>query len=392
MSGSHRSGDSAVSLEGILQGRLAPVGEAIALRRETYSANKFAPGGWAVQFLNSGTAALSLAMSVAATIKPGAEVILPAYGCPDLLAAAHFAGLEPVLVDIQPDSPRYKLEGVRAAVNERTVALVAVNFLGIHEDLAELRALLEPHGCLLIEDDAQYFPLDGQAGSYAGDLVVHSFGRGKPISQIGGGALLVQEPLRVALQELQPRAKEGLVEWQWRCKAHLFNLVLRPQVYQLLESLPFLHVGETRYHPLENIWSMDYWRLDYIAANIATYRCRSRSVQEAIDGRLQSSSGDLINLPRLLGCLQQPLLRYPILCENPQRKQALFQELQRAGLGVSRMYEQPLAAVQGIPPVPRADYCGASQFSRSLLTLPTNSFVDAARLNKMLRILSDNAG
>lgn len=51
--------------------------------------------------VNSGTAALSLSLIVAKTTNAEKnEVILPAYGCPDLVAAIEYAGLIPVIVDI----------------------------------------------------------------------------------------------------------------------------------------------------------------------------------------------------------------------------------------------------------------------------------------------------
>src|SRR5690606_38180670 len=113
-------------------------------------------------WLNSGTAALAQALIVAkrrqsSVARP--QVILPAYGCPDLVAAAVFAGLEPVLVDIETDDPAYSIDALRAALSTSVVAVVAVNFLGIPERLALLRDVLQEHGqALLIEDNAQWFP------------------------------------------------------------------------------------------------------------------------------------------------------------------------------------------------------------------------------------------
>ena len=80
--------------------RLSPVGEPIALQTNAPPGAGVFPEHYEPLLLNSGTAALSLAMTIAAgsaeTSSP--EVILPAYGCPDLLAAAYYAGLRPVLV------------------------------------------------------------------------------------------------------------------------------------------------------------------------------------------------------------------------------------------------------------------------------------------------------
>jgi dTDP-4-amino-4,6-dideoxygalactose transaminase len=381
-------------LASLLAGRLSPVGEPISLERGG-DAGAFVPDNYGLVLLNSGTAALSLALSLAANHAGNqrGEVILPAYACPDLLAAAYRAGLVPVLVDIGPDSPRYQPELLQAALGENTVAIVAVNFLGIAEDLQGLRALVRDRNILLIEDNAQYFPLESNSDSYVGDLVVHSFGRGKPISQIGGGALLARPSFADALASLtQPLTIEPVTERAWRFKARLFNLVLQPWCYQLLLMMPFLQIGATRYHALEAIESMPAWRLDYLQRNIDCYRKRSRHTQQQLDAQLEALAGrGLLNLPRVLGCQHQPLLRYPVLCDSEQRCDDLYRQLLGQGLGVSRMYERPLPEIEGIPEALGGQYAGAAQFASRLITLPLTGFVDQRRLDQICGVLASTA-
>ena len=61
----------------------------------------------ASRFYQSGTAALAAAISAAKLLKNKnyPEVILPAYACPDLVSAAVFAGVKPVLVDLEAERP-----------------------------------------------------------------------------------------------------------------------------------------------------------------------------------------------------------------------------------------------------------------------------------------------
>ncbi len=334
---------------------------------------------------------MSIAASAAKSGSP--EVILPAYGCPDLLAAAYYAGLEPVLVDIQADSPRYQAAALRAAITSNTVAIVAVNFLGIAEDLSGLRILCDANGLVLIEDNAQYFPLENTISSYSGDLVVHSFGRGKPISQVGGGALLLRPSMAGAAGDIADSLPlQHLTERSWRLKARLFNLVLQPHVYQLLSLLPFLHIGATRYHALSVIERMDFWRDGYIQRNVELFRGRSRQLQQQVDARLEAiNTAAYINLPRILQSLQRPLLRYPILCRNKSHCDALFARLEDGGLGASRMYQLPLPGIENIPHPISGHFAGAEAFSGRLLTLPLTSFVDQSRLERIFDLLEAGA-
>ena len=59
--------------------------------------------------------------------------------------------------------------------------------------MAVLRPLADAAGAVLIEDSAQAFPRDGGGDFWQGDLVVLSFGRGKPVSLLGGGAVLYRD-------------------------------------------------------------------------------------------------------------------------------------------------------------------------------------------------------
>ena len=147
------------------------------------------------ELLNSGTAALSLALRAAKRQKPEIaepEAILPAYVCPDLVAAAVAAGVKPVLVDLAKDSPWMAPQNVQGAVSDNTIAIIAVNFLGRLVPLEPLRRVADGYGITLIEDSAQAIP-PSSADNALADFVVLSFGRGKPVNLMGGGALLFKD-------------------------------------------------------------------------------------------------------------------------------------------------------------------------------------------------------
>src|SRR6185295_2502270 len=115
-------------------------------------------------------------------------VIVPAYCCPDVISAVLFAGARPVLVDLEAETPWMDLTQVSDRLGSSTVAVVAVNFLGVPERAAPLRKLADAAGALLVDDCAQFFPLEAAEREWLlGDFVVLSFGRGKPLSLLGGG-------------------------------------------------------------------------------------------------------------------------------------------------------------------------------------------------------------
>src|SRR5690606_29642783 len=102
---------------------------------------------------------------------------------------------------------------------------------------------------LLIEDSAQWFPEPLDAPLLTGDVVVLSFGRGKPVSLLGGGALLVEESLwpklpvdRVCKCEPDGRA--------WSLALRAYNALLHPSLCALVSRNRVFPLGRTMYRPL----------------------------------------------------------------------------------------------------------------------------------------------
>lgn len=85
--------------------------------------------------VSSGTAALHLAV-LALGIRPGDEVIVPAYTFPATANVVALAGARPVLVDVDPAT--MNLDPARIEVGPRTRAIVAVHLFGRPAPIEEL--------------------------------------------------------------------------------------------------------------------------------------------------------------------------------------------------------------------------------------------------------------
>ena len=375
------------ALGALIRGDLPPAGNPIALRREGVLP---AFAGYRPVWLNCGTAALALALQLARLRRPELaqpEVVLPGYACPDLVAAALFAGVKPVLADIGRDDPGYDLAALAAVLGSNTIAVVAVNFLGIRERLDAIRTLLtERTDALLIEDDAQWFPEPLMQPPLAGDLVCISFGRGKPVSLLGGGALLVSDALAPLLTA--PRDMPGQSGYQLAVKTLAYNQLLRPQFYQLLSRNPWLGLGQTRFKPLAAIHAMDPVRLALLPANIRKHVEDAGDVQRQLCALLARCDG-VRDLAAAAGERCGRLLRYPVLCENEVARDRLWQRLRQAGLGATAMYQRALPFIEGVagrlaasPALP-----GAEAFAGRLLTLPVHAGVHRRHLRRLITVL-----
>ena len=87
--------------------------------------------------VNSGTSALHLAL-LAAGVGPGDEVITVPFTFVATVAAVHYSGARPVLVDIDPRSFNMDPNLVEAAITPRTKAIMPVHLYGQPADLDPL--------------------------------------------------------------------------------------------------------------------------------------------------------------------------------------------------------------------------------------------------------------
>ena len=372
--------------------RLPPVGQPLRVR--SAAAAPQPPLGFHMQLTQSGTAALASAMLMARLhkkVEGTPEVLLPGYACPDLLAAAHWAGVRPILVDLRAHDTRLDVADLLRRRSARTVAIVAVNFLGIADDLSVLRSLAHEANAVLIEDDAQYCPEPFATAAPMGDCVVLSFGRGKPVPLVGGGALLVR-----ADAASTPNAPEGLHHlmpaleldetpaWITLAKLRAYNLLLNPRLYGLLALFP-IGLGRTRYKLLREVRELDPCRRGQLAGNIEWQAARARSVEQQIRTLVVPVlPAGSVDLPTQAGARAQRLLRYPILLPDRARRDALLDRLTQEGLGATFMYGKVLPEIEGVdatvdsPPLDNARH-----FAERLLTLPVHAGVCARHIERM---------
>jgi hypothetical protein len=357
--------------------RLPPVGQRVP--RGPLGPPPTFPGFQAI-WLESGTAALALALQAALACRaPAREVILPAYGCPDLVAATVFAGGLPVLVDCHPDDPGFDLAALEAACCERTAAVVAVNFLGIRERVAEILGICERRGAILVEDCAQWFP-EGSDTTRV-DARILSFGRGKPVNLLGGGCLLL--PVSGFLQPMQPEMQMPSLR---PLSARVFNALLNPFLYGLISRIPQLHIGETRFHSLSAIRAMDPERLALAEAAITAWTGAHRWREGRLDSIICHSG--LESLPLRLPQRVGRLLRYPVLAPDEACRDATVREL--AAWGASPFYGRSLPFISGISPLlATADELpGARAFAARFLTLPAHAGLTEAHMQRLEDTLS----
>ncbi|MEP6744834.1 MAG: aminotransferase class I/II-fold pyridoxal phosphate-dependent enzyme, partial [Gemmatimonadota bacterium] len=102
----------------------------------------------------SGTDALLIPLR-ALTLKPGDEVIAPAFTFFATAGAISNAGGTPVFVDIDPATFNASPAAIEAAITPRTKAIVVVHLYGQMVEMEKVVAIAKKRGLVIIEDGAQ---------------------------------------------------------------------------------------------------------------------------------------------------------------------------------------------------------------------------------------------
>lgn len=368
-----------------------------------------------VLLYGSGTQALTAAIRlhldarrgrVAASDAAHAAVALPAYACFDVASAAVGAGVAVTLYDLDPDTLGPDLDSLLRALRDGAGVVVLASLYGMPVDAPAIAALAARHGATVIEDAAQSHGSllgDARPGSFTESAVL-SFGRGKGWTGSAGGALLLRGALardrdggvadeaRHAHDAGPPLDRSVARAGGLLVRAAAQALLSRPDVYGLPASFPWLHLGETRYHPPREPAGMNglaaTLALATEAASSAEAAVRRRHGEELRD-RLERASGcrTIRRVPSAVpGYLRFPLRLSPDV--------AIEVRARGARLGIGAAYPATLDRVAPLAErlrAPSGPMPGAAALVRELVTLPTHSRVSQAELRAVARLVEEVA-
>ncbi|GGL85269.1 DegT/DnrJ/EryC1/StrS family aminotransferase [Glutamicibacter protophormiae] len=99
------------------------------------------------------TTALHLALKVAG-VQAGDDVVVPSFSFIATANAPTYLGARPVFADVEETTGNVTAETIRAALTDKTTAIIAVDQGGMPLDLEPLRRLCDERGLALVEDAA----------------------------------------------------------------------------------------------------------------------------------------------------------------------------------------------------------------------------------------------
>ncbi len=347
------------------------------------------PSEW-LSFHRSGREALRVAFEQLAAATRRGEVLVPGYTCYSIPAAAVAAGLRVRLVDVGATG-QIDLEYLRSLPLDRAAALVIGNHFGVPEPVTRAIELARAAGVSVVDDAAQTLGgrnAEGPVGS-RGDVGLLSFGRGKPLSGLGGGALLWKrrpDPVPAALS-LGAAQNPAAIAQRARAvlRAAAYDLARVPAVLRVLAAVPALEVGATIYDPGFPRGPIQGASVVLAAALLPQLermnqaRCRAaRAIAERVAAEttfrpLLADADAVASYPRLA-----------LLAPSGAARDAVLSRL--GWLGVTKMYPNSLDRVVALHPhlVGETSCPGAHTFSSRLLTVPTHAGLRGRRLDALV--------
>ena len=142
--------------------------------------------------------------AILADIKPGDEVIMPAYTFVSTADAFVLRGAKAKFVDIRPDTMNMDEKLIEEAITEKTKAIVPVHYAGVACEMDTIMEIAKKHNLLVIEDAAQgvMSTYKGRALGSIGDYGCYSFHETKNYSMGEGGALVIRDKDNCEMAEI----------------------------------------------------------------------------------------------------------------------------------------------------------------------------------------------
>ena len=356
--------------------------------------------------VSSGKAAFALILLALRQLAPDRdEVLIPAFTCYSVPSSIVRTGLRLRLCDLQPDVLDFDFTQVAAMLSnesaDRTLAIVPTHLFGFPADVARLRELTRDCGVAIVEDAAQAMGESSDARKLGtlGDAGFFSLGRGKALSVVEGGVILTnRDDLAAVLDDLVGRlSRYGPLRLLGvAAKAAALMVLMRPSLFWLPRSMPFLKLGETLFEPRFPMLKMSAFQ----AGLASDWRKKLEASQDVRRNRVQRWSVILeaagIRGLRLPAGRLPALLRFPLRISDSRQREILLRESSGSGLGVMPAYPTSIDAIPEVREmIAGGNFPVAERCASELVTLPTHGYLtekDVSALGDLVaRVLGGGA-
>ncbi len=322
-----------------------------------------------VVLTDSGTSAL-LALLRAYGVRKGDRVGIPAYTCEKIVRVLLDYGCDVRLFDVD-DSYNLSIENIN-----RVDVIVAIHMFGNPCDVEGL----SDYARLVLEDSAQCIGarFDRRPVGSLGDSAFFSFGKGKPITAMGGGALVTSdEKVAGRLSGFDggtSRLLDSLLYW----------LITKRWLYGLIHK-KIKSMRRERWDDLKNRFELKIKSMSGFQVGLGTVQIKK--LEEFNDARRKNSTLlwknfrnlEGLELPKVHPKAEPVFLRFPIRIVDLKLGYEVERALLSRGIETTRPYNYipQFFKIHG-------EYPNAKRLVEETLTLPVHPGVGERDLNVMV--------
>lgn len=196
--------------------------------------------GIAAMAVNSATAGLHLALE-AIGIGQGDEVIVPSLTFTATAEVVRYLGADPVLVDVDAQTLNIAPDAIRAAITDRTRAIMPVHYAGLPCDMTAIIAIAKEFDLRVVEDAAHALPAAHHGkiiGSLDSDATVFSFYANKTMTTGEGGMVVTRDPelaKRIRVMRLHGIDRDAFDRFRSKVPAWYYEVIAPGFKYNLTD-------------------------------------------------------------------------------------------------------------------------------------------------------------
>ncbi len=369
--------------------------------------------------VSSGKAALTLILEALKMLHPNKDrVLIPAYACYSLPSAIVRARLKIELCDMHPETLDFDYNQLSKLLDppstqpktlnklnqlnkpkqlkDSLLCIIPVHLFGMPSDIERLRSLLGNSEVVIVEDAAQAMAGEWnkkKLGTY-GDVSFFSLGRGKALSTVEGGIILTnRHDIARKISDLLTHVPGYHVVELLKLitEAISLSLLMRPSLFWLPKSLPFLRIGATIYDPDFKIRRMTPFQ----AGMTRNWKKKTREFQKIRDVHSKLWSTLIKNLKThelsaINHSLDADLVRFPVRVDNPSLRKTIIRQGEQRGLGIMPTYPDTINGIKEL----KHNFMGqefpvAKEYSQEIITFPVHPYVSEKHKTKIASVISD---
>jgi len=323
-----------------------------------YCQSKYAVG------LSSGTDALLIALMVF-DLKPGDEVIVPAYSFFATAGVVDRLGGVPVFVDVEPEGLNIDPNLIERAITKRTRAIIPVDLYGQTAEMDPINAMARKHQLKVIEDAAQAVGAEynGKRAGSLSEIGAFSFFPSKNLGAFGdAGAVTTND-------------------------AALYERLLDFRVHGMRPKYFHKYVGGN-------------FRIDALQA--AILHVKMKHLEEWTQGRQRnariyeelfanSGAGDRVRVPRVLPRRRHVYNQYVVrFTQGREVRDRVMKTLKDAGIGCEIYYPLTLPAQECFKNLPtsRNSFPISDEAAAQSLAIPIFPELTRAQLEEIVSTIA----